>query len=965
MATLLNQKSVASIGPIGVVKPTALLAKAEGLDAAAQTIDQLRARFLSDQVTDLDEANQDKLNDTLLRADERWTEEFYFQREKGPDGLAALDLFMENHTSAIVDGLPKSIQADALTGLTRLRLAQSGSLREEQYTAAAEQDRREGVTFFNTLVADVDGYAKLIRESFDGGIEGWESAVRSYADETRTNIPEGETSAFDLEVSKLINSNLLALSAQAQENFEQLELESFTHGRTMHLDNISTAIEYGASNAEIESHVASLEQFLLGDNFNQYASPLGAQNALRAMLYPAQSQILANEMIALIEAGDSAGADSLLARFRNGDPDLTDDDVLMIAEFTGATDLSQIANQANNQVGLNSTQSADNAAAIEANSNFTNKMDIAKTNPISLLHSGYPGAFSTNEVTDATKQEQYATERDENIRIGLIAANILVEDPATRAARLTGFANLDDDEQKRAVGYVEEFFGWSPEGFLINPSQLQMALAFYKSTGVSPPSVQKFLESAPFLSVPGTGVNALPTAIALAAQIRNTPGMSEADIGPQGDLYLKVVDQVGANASPELMTTIYNALERERAENFDARTRVNLQTIDDLGFVGLNQQINNLYHEGGEAELLGTQFTAAMSIFVDGLTSVDVSTGTSSLLATRRVYELLPEAYWGIAYDIHGNIFDQLGSAAGSAFANTLNILSTMEGYTPTGIMGMNFIEWGNEHQMIKDDLVAIEEGTRASQIMANAVRANVTNGMEVRQAIIMGTRQLTDEGYSLGMFAPESILTEGEIIEDTMSRTLALTQYPFEQFVEGNLAHGLREVLVSGQKWLRDPENQKIWPGLENLDLGDHLDQGRVTIEPVDRFNPSNPQFNVFVYPLDATIGVGKIPLFSTNPAGSTTFSYSGAASSANITDTIQTMQDLGITSNFVAALAGTFVIKPVISARREAGWLGQFGEAAADAIGVASPFDPSNPTDTPETPNENEIEVPAGGAN
>lgn len=98
-----------------------------------------------------------------------------------------------------------------------------------------------------------------------------------------------------------------------------------------------------------------------------------------------------------------------------------------------------------------------------------------------------------------------------------------------------------------------------------------------------------------------------------------------------------------------------------------------------------------------------------------------------------------------------------------------------------------------------------------------------------------------------------------------------------------------------------------KINAAYANVDFGDHLDQGRITVEAVANFDPNNPKFQVWLYPLDAELGTGKIPLFVGEGDG--TWSYSGEADREAMRMTYDYLREAGVESDFIASIGGVLL--------------------------------------------------------
>jgi len=892
MATLLRQQGGTSIGPIGIVTPTASLAKAQSLENSAIQLDQIRGRFLADQLAKLDAQRQDELESTILRTAERWDEEFYYQRDKGEEGLANLDAFMENHQRMIVESAHKSIQADLENALTKMRLSQSGSLREEQYVEAQALEQRRINTMVNMAEADVDAFAQTTLATANGDLNAWLAGVDAYAETRAEILPEEELGDYYVSVSQIKNRGTTTIANEQKALFEKMELEQYNFKNDRHLSNIGQAITANASDAEIIGLVQAYYDFNASQG--DFATPEGAYVDSKRNLMGVQTAILQRDLVDLYNAGDIEGAEALLAAFRNGD----DNAVLMVSDYNLPQDLSIIANLAINGVSQQvdtSNPGASTAEVLDAAERLDRVKEVKRTNPMSMM---------PQEVLNMTLDVDYERNRllqDDIIRelvkaqeIGFIAKNAM----SGEFDDVRSFLNLSDDKRAEALGYLEAHAGWSLDAYFADVDVLHQAEQFFMTTGEMPASLLSFLKSAPLASE--VAPNAIAEAVSLVERVRQDPSLSLSSI-PNLDIYEHILEKIGANARPEMVNMTYQAYvaglnlqesQRRALEQWNA-------LINGQDPAALEKFINDIYHGAGEDGLLMNQFVRSVNNDFFGLLSVDVSTGESSLVTDIRVLEGLPESYYPAA----DNIFQWLEQAVGSGLANTASLA-----VGGLGIASLNpsLVNLGGIHDTFKSDVPVFPVGSEAYKIFDVAVNNGIlSENLSMRGAVVQGLARVHAEGFGLSMLAEESVRI-GSSIEDTMYRDVAYTKFPFENFVDKNLGLAMQELLVGATRWARTT-GVKINPAYANVDFGDHLDQGRITVEAVENFNPNDPKFQVWLYPLDAQLGTGKIPLFV--GVGDGTWSYSGEADRESMRMAYDYLREAGIESDFIASIGGVLL--------------------------------------------------------
>ena len=962
MATLLGTKSVASIGPINVVQPTSLLAKAEGLKDTARSLDRIRARYLSDQVTKKSKENQTLLENKLLETDERWVEEFYYWREQGEEGLEKFDKFMANHSEAIVSGLPESIQDDAEIALRTMRLSQTGKLREEQYQAGIKRAAAEAQMFYDMTVEAAERFSIEKAIDVDGDLDLYEQLMHDYKDQMISQFmdsgewTETEASQFDLDVAKIINTKVNSIASEREKQAEAAATEMHEARKGRLLDTISSDIEAGASNEEILIAVSDLINFISEDPFNQYETSQGAEDALKPLLYDVQAQLLAAKILELRENGDFTGAENLLARFGRGDPTLTDDDVLMLADWTGADEIQGIIGPAQTIVNYRSLTSQNNQTNIAGDALEQDLTKQINSDPLSMVGPSMTydfdqHTFAATPVEDANARLRLQNLFDNNINLAMIAGNALIGQPLA-------FAALSTEDQNKAIKYYGAYRGWSPEGFLENPNLINEALTFAEQTSVMPPSLEGFLNTAGIMfgdtdESTGATINAIPAAIRAAERIVNSPNLSNVSLGPFAEFYTDIIkDTNGLNVSDAYITQLFASRLERHNQTLPVHIQANLASYNDLSFEEKNILLNESYHDSNEAQLLVNQFSSWFAATLYENTSMEVSTGQFSLTEPERVLETLPEAYYLPVYKATTQgMLGQISDAADLTLANVSEAFDMAMFWTDI-----------ESSAMFLEDIPDIQAGTDAGVIFDTAVRDAIQNGTSGKAAYNQGLRVLRDSGYGLSMLASESIIPADSFQLDdptVMPRREALTRWPFESNVP-NLALALQEILVAGTRWQRSG----IVENVENLDLADLLDQGRLEFEPVEGFNPDQPRYNIYYYPTDATMGNQKQQLFLGLP--DPTWAYSGEYEVMSAREAYETIKnEWEIESGFVASILG-----PVLQAVDTSveGSTGQTAEGVSTMLGFGP--DTELPTEKDEALeaavndlSEDGPEVPVGG--
>jgi hypothetical protein len=964
MATLLGTKSVASIGPINVVQPTSLLAKAEGLKDTARSLDRIRARYLSDQVTKKSKENQTLLENKLLETDERWVDEFYYWREQGEEGLEKFDKFMATHSEAIVSGLPESIQDDAEIALTTMRLSQTGSLREEQYQAGIKRAAAEAATFYDLTVESADRYSTELAFNVDGNLDLYEQSMHEYMDQMISqNLDNGEwaeTEArdFQVDVAKIINGKVNSILSEQKERAEAAATETHNGRKNRMLDTISSSIEAGASNEEILILVRDFENFISGDPFNQYETSQGAEDALKPLLYDVQAQILAAKLLELRENGDFTGEENLLARFGQGDPTLTDGDVLMLADWTGADEIQGIIGTTQTIVNYRSVTSQNNQIDIDGDALEQDLTEQANNNPLAMgmNHDFNQYVFASTPVGDANARSRVNTLYENNSNLAIIAGNALM-------GQTLAFSALSTEDQSKAIKYYGAYRNWSPEGFLENPNLINEAFKFAEQTSVMPPSLESFLNTAGVTfgdtdQITGATINAIPVALRVAKRIADTPNLSNVSLGPFAEFYTDIIEDTnGLNVSDAYITQLFASRLERHNQTLPVHIQSALANYNELSFEEVNQELNNSYHDSGEARLLVNQFSSWFAGTLYDNTSMEVSTGELSLTEVERVFETLPEAYYLPVYKASTQgMLGMVGDAVDLTLANVSEAFD----------MAMFWVDIKSS-AIFLEDIPDIQPGTSAGVIFDTAVRDAIQNGVFEQAAFNQGLRVLRDNGYGLSMFATESIIPADSFELDdptVMPRQEALTRWPFESNVP-NFDLALQEVLVAGTKWARSGRV----PNVENLDLGDLLDQGRLEFEPVEGFNPDQPRYNIYYYPTDARMGNQKQQLFL--GLEDPTWAYSGEYEAMSAREAYETIKnEWGIESGFVASILGP--VLQAVDTSAEGSQIWPLGSQTTE--GLSTLFGGGPDTELPTTKNEaleaavNDLsedgpEVPIGG--
>lgn len=912
MATLLRQKAASTIGPIGIVTPTSLLAKAQAAEASVQAIDQIRARYTADLYSQRDDQDRAEFDETLLRVSERWTEEFYYQREKGEEGLANFDEFMANHMEAVLGGVNPRIQDDLRTALTRMRLSESGSLREEQYQEMLAYEQKQREFTVNSAVIGLGLQADTLAFNARGDIGAFDAGFNAAVETARETIPEEDLPDFDLRVAQIYGQNRLAIAHEARTQFEKASLEMHNAAMDTSRSHITWAIDNGASDAEILGAVQAMRNLAI--NSGEYATTVGAELAVKRQLYDIQAQILARDVIALKDQGLFAEADALLASFRtNGDHG-----VLMVDSFASGFDLTQIVGIA--QGNINTHDYETGPTAVENNEAFDNHSrweKLVEESSMTIMPAELEDQiFSTNEETQHRLMAAMRAELEKNQALGRAARAA----GTGELASLNALMDLPTEDRRDAVEIFASYKGWSVSNFYADMSLFEDAKKFYETTRQMPDAVKQFIASA------GLASDAAPMAVAVAARfvadVKDNPNLKLSDIpADQLDIYESVLETVGKNATDQMLFDTYKAVEAAYDPTLSAqRAMAEYEALlNNPDPTAIENFANDIYHNEGDQSSLMNQFMRAFNNDFVNSFGVTVSTGESTPATDIRVLEGLPASYYPAADGIIG----WLENAIGSSWHNTAGVA---QGGLAIATLNPALLADIKTHDTFKEDIPLFPVGSEAFKIFDAAVRNNIlTKNLSMRGAFIQALETVHSEGFGLSMFAEESVRIESSLF-DVMGRDIAYTKHPFENYVDGNLGLAMQELLVGATRWARSDAAREINFHLADVDMGDHLDQGRITVEAVENFDPNNPKFQVFLYPLDAQVSTGKIPLFIGGD-GDGTWSYSGQSDINNTKDSIDFMREAGIESDFIASIGG--VLLEHLYERQLEGSRGQFGEA------------------------------------
>lgn len=891
MATLLRQKGGTSIGPIGIITPSASLAKAQSLENSAKEIDHIRSRYLTDQISKANDRNQDKLEATLLDTAERWTNKFYEVREDGEEGLKAFDAFALEDIENVVATLNPSIQEDARNTLKRMALTESGTFREELYQEAKKAEILRENALIDRIIVDIDNFSKNAAYEAEDNISLFDAELDAYLEGLTDEVPEDRVAEIELAIAQIRARDQLTIKREADAKLERVQYELHLSRSNQQIGFINSRIDDGASYEEIDGLIQGLRQQYR--NSGQYETAEGADFAAKGQIYGIMGALLAREALALQADGDFDAARNLIAAYGRGD-----EVIPKLAGFEDPNDLSQVVNIANtelNRFALEDTASIE--AALAADKNYRNLEDALNENASAVPES----ALTQAPVGNTPLQQQQNLEalrvlRETNLDLQTLAWTAGLGRNAESIAAVNELNGLSSDIRMKALRLHEARFGWGADEALANPQVLADATKWSLTTGIALPSVTAAFNTAALMGeeAPMLFVQSLFSYREFA---KEGPTDRAAIIGRHMDLYERVDALSGESNDPAIIMAAYRAAVSNVP--MDVSTEKELQEWNEK--IENNEVYDFFVDTYWDDRLAGTIINSFMnesSGAVYNWTTTETIIGTSGGFGEPSNPKMsVPPAYgkaWADIYKgVGSHIIDgvQVGTAEWLQYAATPWIKTA-------GLFGLD-LDF-NAPRMIEDSPIFPSEDSEAYRFIQAQAGLYIREGVAQRPAMLMAVDAATEEGFGISMFADESLTRSG----DNYLREFAFTKDPFENYVQGNLDVALTELLVAGTTWLRAQEGHADTSRYARIDLSAELDAGRVTITPVDNFNPNSPKFNVLVYPSDESISVFPVKLFfdANNPTGA--FTVSGTFDGDRARASFEAMQNLGIENGLIASL-------------------------------------------------------------